>query len=370
MASRLHSNSNRREVPCATKISGCREIREMTMSRTSATTDGRERGCVRLLLGGDVMLGRGVNELIHRIGPEYPVEMLTPVTREADLFFVNLECAIYDRSELFPGAAKAFYFRADPPAVQTLQAMGVHLVTLANNHALDAGYDALLDTLAILDAHNIAHAGAGENLAAARRAACLTVGDIRFGIIAACDHQPDFAATDRSPGIHYVDLRDNASIDALVNDAAELARRVDHAIVSLHWQPNWAPRIAPRYHDVARRLIDTGVRIIWGHSPHHFQGVEWFDNRVVIYSAGDLLDDYAVNANFRNDRQLLFEATVSAAGVERLRALPIELEYAHPHPALPEAHTWATLRLSALCAELNSNVVGCDDGWLDIRPTK
>lgn len=318
------------------------------------------------MLAGDVMLGRGVNEVIQRVGPSYPVELLEPVTRDADLLFVNLECAISARNELFSGAAKVFYFRADPPAIRTLTHLHVDLVSLANNHALDAGHDALLDTIKLLDEHNIAHVGAGANLASAHQPVERICRDQRIGVIAACDHQPDFAATAQQPGIRYVDLRDVASVDALVRDAAELAARVDHAIVSLHWQPNWAPHIDPRYREVAHRLIDAGVRIVWGHSPHHFQGVEWIGRNVILYATGDLLDDYAIEVSFRNDRQLLFEALLDAEGVQQLRVLPLELEYAHPHPALPQAHHWITQRMTEMCQPLGTTVQVIDN-WLALN---
>ena len=98
---------------------------------------------VHLLFGGDTMLGRKVNEVIHREGPAYPLAALASVTRAADLFLVNLECAITARDLRYSGPEKAFYFRADPVAAETLRLAGIDLVSLANNHALDADYDGL-----------------------------------------------------------------------------------------------------------------------------------------------------------------------------------------------------------------------------------
>src|SRR3712207_4886011 len=108
---------------------------------------------VTLALGGDTMLGRGVAD---RLAADPSFELLAEEVRaaaaEADLFIVNLECCISDRGERFPDPRKPFYFRAPPVAAERLAELGVDCVTLANNHALDYGPDALLDTLDHLDA--------------------------------------------------------------------------------------------------------------------------------------------------------------------------------------------------------------------------
>ena len=122
---------------------------------------------LQVLFAGDAMLGRGVNRVIWEMGPAYPLDPILTVTRSADLFLVNLECAITAQERWYSGPPKAFYFRADPPAAETMVHAGVNLVSLANNHALDAGPAGLSDTLAILTAQGIATVGAGKNLAAA-----------------------------------------------------------------------------------------------------------------------------------------------------------------------------------------------------------
>jgi poly-gamma-glutamate synthesis protein (capsule biosynthesis protein) len=323
---------------------------------------------VRLFLGGDVMLGRGVADVIRRSGPGYPLAPLAPLTRAADLFFVNLECAITARRIRYSGPAKAFYFRADPAAAETLTGAGVDLAALANNHALDADEAGLQDTLDILDAKGIAHAGAGRDREAAAHPALLTSRGQRFGVVACCDHQADFAATDERPGIRYVDVADDAMTADLLRDVAALRATVDHPVVAFHWQPNWAPRVTEQYRGLGRALVEAGARIVWGHSPHHFQGVEWIGAGVVLYSTGDLLDDYAVDPDLRNDRQLLFEVTLDGTAVRTVRALPVELDFGHTRLAAPEAGAWIERRFREACAAVGSRVTR-DGTWLEVHPT-
>jgi poly-gamma-glutamate capsule biosynthesis protein CapA/YwtB (metallophosphatase superfamily) len=322
---------------------------------------------VQLLFGGDVMLGRGVNDVIVRTSPTYPLESLVSITRAADLFLVNLECAISHRDIIYSGPPKVFYFRADPIAAEVLTSAGVGLVSLANNHALDADYSGLFDTLRILDEKRISHAGAGKNIEAAARPALLKVKGLRFGVIACSNHQEDFAAGADLPGIRYVDLSDPRTVNEVIHDIETLAPQVDHVIVSLHWMSNWVQHIPLIYRNLARQMVEAGARIIWGHSPHHFQGVEWIGRSVILYSTGDLIDDYATDPHFRNDRQLLFLVTMGQKGAEAVNAYPLELEFAHTHAADSMVQPWIIHRFDQMCHEVGSRVEQQGE-WLKVMP--
>src|SRR5918998_932613 len=108
---------------------------------------------VTLALAGDTMLGRGVAEQLAE-DPRHSLfePELVEIARSADLFVLNLECCISERGERIREPGKPFFFRAPPVAAERLAEMGVDCVTLANNHVLDFGADALLDTLAHLAA--------------------------------------------------------------------------------------------------------------------------------------------------------------------------------------------------------------------------
>ena len=314
------------------------------------------------------MLGRGVNVVIRRKGATYPLEPLVATTRAADLFLVNLECAITPRDIWYSGPRKAFYFRADPAAADTLAHAGVDLVSLANNHALDADYDGLRDTLRLLDERAIRYVGAGETSEAAARPVLLEAKGARLGVLAYCDHQRDFAARADQPGIRYVDLSDPDTPARLAQGVEALARQVDHVIVAAHWQRNWAPEVTPAYRALGRLLVEAGARIVWGHSPHHFQGVEWIHGSVILYATGDLVDDYRLVPEFRNDRQLLFRVMLGRQRVEQVQAHPLELSLGHTRAAEAEARQWIAQRFEAMCSDLGSRITREDDGWLSVLP--
>ncbi len=311
---------------------------------------------MRLLLGGDVMLGRLVDAWFGA-GDRSPFDAVLPVFASADLVCVNLECAITPGSTWYTGPRKAFYFRARPWAARALEAAHVRFACLANNHALDAGEPGLLDTLALLEAHGVAWAGAGATLEEASRPALLECQGQRLAFLAYCNHQEDFAATPTRPGIRYLDLDQPRTATAVITaDIVATKAHADHVIVALHWQPNYAPVVAQRYQDLAHACLRAGASVVWGHSPHHFQGVELVEGGAVLYSTGDLIDDYAIDPVFRNDRQLIFTLVLEPGGVTRIEALPIEIRYGAAVPADADAHAWIVGRYEAFCERLGTRV--------------
>src|SRR2546421_4373196 len=154
-----------------------------------------------LALAGDTMLGRGVGEILARdpAAPLIAPEVAAHVAR-ADAFMLNLECCISERGTPFPDPRKPFFFRAPPVAAERLAELGVTAVTLANNHALDYGPVALLDTLAYLDAAGILAVGAGPNEALASAPRVMHCGDLRLRLVALADHPSEFAAGPERPG--------------------------------------------------------------------------------------------------------------------------------------------------------------------------
>lgn len=319
---------------------------------------------MRIVLGGDVMLGRLIDEQFLAHG-RTPFAFIADRLREADLACANLECAISARLTWYEGPPKAFYFKARPAAAKILAEAGTGLVTLANNHALDAGQDGLRDTLTLLDGQGIAHAGAGLDLNEASRPATVDLKAGSVGVLAYCDHQADFAAGPHRPGIRYLPMSDpDAAIAALSRDIERARGDVQVLIVALHWQPNFAPVVEARYRRIAHACLAAGARVVWGHSPHHFQGVELRDGGAILYSTGDFVDDYAVDPVFRNDRQLLFAVEIGASGVERVEAFPIEIDGGFAVPARREAARWIEGVFRHFCEEVGSGVANAGDRLL------
>jgi poly-gamma-glutamate capsule biosynthesis protein CapA/YwtB (metallophosphatase superfamily) len=287
---------------------------------------------VKLALAGDTMLGRAVAEGLRRRPPQSLVEdELAEITRAADLFVLNLECCISDRGEPVP---KAFNFRAPPSAVETLLHLGVGCVMLANNHALDYGITALLDTFEHLRAAGIAWAGAGENTEEARKPVVVQ----GLPIVAFADHEPGSAAGPDRAGTAFADLRQG------VPDW--LRELVPEALVCPHWGPNKEASPLPHLRMAARALRDAGAALVAGTSAHVFHGVE----RNVLYDLGDFLDDLG----------LLFLVELEPEGPRRIEAVPLKLEFAYTRLARGEEAAWIRRRLREACSSFGTQVVEQD----------
>jgi poly-gamma-glutamate synthesis protein (capsule biosynthesis protein) len=326
-------------------------------------------GPLRLLFGGDVMLGRLVGEAMLREGPDYPLGAVSALLHAADLAIANLECAVCEPAERWHGAPKAYYFRAPPLAGQALVDAGIKLVSLANNHILDYDVQGLLDTVRVLDAHGIAHVGAGVDLAAALAPVIVERRGVRIGMAAFCDHQDDFAATADHPGMAWLGLHDEAAaIDAFARALAPLrAEGVRWPILSMHWGPNMAAEPSDRQRRLARAAVEVGWKIVFGHSAHVFQGVELHEGCPILYAAGDLVDDYAVDAGFRNDHQLLFELVLGEDALERVVMHPLFIRGCRVFPANSAQRAWIIERMRGLCEELGT-ATGVDGDTLVIEP--
>jgi len=307
---------------------------------------------------GDVMLGRGVAQEIPRRAPESFWGNTLPLLQSADLLIAGLECAITRSTTPWTRTPKVFHFRAPPQAIEVLHAAGVRLVSLANNHTLDFEVQGLLDTLDYLDAAGIARAGAGRNLAEARRPAIVEAAGVRVGMVAFTDNEPGWAATENQPGINYIPIIPDAPTLQLVAEAVQAARAdgAEFVILSLHWGPNMRRRPPQHFQQFAQAALDRGVDMIHGHSAHIFQGVAVRQGKPILYDTGDFLDDYAVDPVLRNDQSLLFLADVEPAGTRELRMVPVRLNYGVVNRATGQDAEEICERMQAFSAELGTTV--------------
>ena len=324
---------------------------------------------ITLAIAGDVMLGRLVNDTIATRGFAYPWGDVVQTARDrADLFLVNLECALTaSAGRWFDGREKEFYFRAEPSVVETLRLGRVDFVSLANNHAGDYGDTGLLETVRVLDGATIVHAGAGANREAAAAPAYLTRAGARVGIVAFADHPEEWAAGETSPGINFTSVR--APFADVRDTIADTRRNADIVVFSIHWGPNMRARPSNSFREFAHGIIDGGADIFWGHSAHVVQGVEFWRDGVMLYDTGDFIDDYAIDADLRNDLAALFFVRIAPTGEKDVELLPVEIDDMQVNVARGEARQWFERRFATLCGEMGSTVVpGLRPDTIAVRP--
>jgi poly-gamma-glutamate capsule biosynthesis protein CapA/YwtB (metallophosphatase superfamily) len=305
---------------------------------------------VRLALAGDTMLGRGVAERLGEAPPAslFSAEVVDAV-RAVDLCVVNLECCISERGTPWPG--RVFHFRAPPAATEALAHLGVDCVTLANNHALDFGPEALLDTFEHLRRAGIGWVGAGADEQGARSSTVLERNGERLRLVAFSDHPAEYAAGPGRPGVAFADLSAKRPPDWLMAQLG--AAGSEPLLVCAHWGPNMTAAPTPPVRRAAERLSRSGAALIAGHSAHVFHGVAGN----VLFDLGDFIDDYRVDPVLRNDLGLLWLVELDRGEIVSLEALPLKLDYCHTRVAGGDDAAWIARRFIDACSAIGTRVI-------------
>ncbi|HWT75382.1 MAG TPA: CapA family protein [Mobilitalea sp.] len=179
---------------------------------------------------------------------------------------------------------KSYTFRADPSRVEILKKMGVDIVSLANNHALDYGPDALLDTFDTLDNAGIDYIGAGKNLDRAKAPIYYSVGNKTIAYVAASRvvFSMDWYASEN--GLGMVGTYDPALILASIKEAKANS---DFVVIFVHWGVERESHPEDYQRNLAKQYIDAGADAVVGCHPHVMQGLEFYKGKPIAYSLGN-----------------------------------------------------------------------------------
>jgi poly-gamma-glutamate synthesis protein (capsule biosynthesis protein) len=236
-----------------------------------------------LAAAGDVTPGEGVSATVDREGEAYPWTGVARVLRKADIATVNLEGAISERG--VAAAGKEYHFRGGPGLLRgAAQVAGIDLVTVANNHSLDYGREAFLDTLAAAHAAGLKTVGGGATIDLARRPAILEAGGLRIAVLGYSDVRPlgfdagpDWAGT--APADPY----------AIATDVAAARRRADLVVVWFHWGHELEQTPDGQQQALAAAALDAGASVVLGAHPHVLQPIARRGRTLVAWSLGNFV---------------------------------------------------------------------------------
>lgn len=352
---------------------------------------------VTLALTGDVMTGRGVDQLFtHASGPglfepfvrdarEYVAlaertngPIARPVasdyiwgdaldewrTAAPDARIVNLETSITTSPDHDRG--KEIHYRMHPANVACLRAASIDVCVLANNHVLDWGPAGLEETLDTLGRAGVRVAGAGRNRATAAEPAIVERPGGRRVLVYACGSGDSgipgtWAAGDRRAGVNLLPGLSLDTARALGERATRGRRAGDIVVVSVHWGSNWGYDVPASHVAFARALVDAGVDIVHGHSSHHARPVEIYRNRVILYGCGDFLNDYEGiegYEQYRDDLPLIYFPTLDArtGALLSLRLAPMRIARMRLQRASPAEAAWLRDTLDRVSAPFGTRV--------------
>jgi len=337
---------------------------------------------VTLFLCGDVMLGRGIDQVLphpslpHLYEPYVrsalgyvelaeaaagalprPVDFgyvwgdaLEELQRRApQARIVNLETSVTAAEDAWPG--KGIHYRMHPRNAPCLGTAGIDVCVLANNHVLDWGTRGLEETLQTLRAAGIRTAGAGFDAAAAAAPAVIELaGGGRVLVFAYAMESsgvpPGWAAASGRAGINFLADLSARSADAICARVREARRAGDIAVVSIHWGGNWGYAGSQEERAFAHRLVDGGAAdVLHGHSSHHPRGIEIYRERPILYGCGDFLNDYegiGGHEAFRPELCLMYFPTLEAASgrLQGLAMVPLRVRRFRLQRAVEEEARW------------------------------
>jgi poly-gamma-glutamate synthesis protein (capsule biosynthesis protein) len=363
---------------------------------------------VTLFLCGDVMTGRGIDQILpHSSRPELfepyvrtaleYVEIAErksgPIPRGVDPAYVwgdalaelerahpaarivNLETAVTASEDAWPG--KGIHYRMHPENAACLGAAGIDCCVLANNHVLDWGYRGLAETIATLRGAGLRTAGAGRDAAEAAAPAVIPTDRARVLVFAFGSETsgvpPEWAATAARAGVSFVDAISAGSADAVARRVQAEKRAGDLAVVSMHWGANWGYRVSRAEREFAHRLIDSGaVDLVHGHSSHHPKAIEIFRNKLILYGCGDFLNDYegiGGYEEFQPGLALMYFATLAAADgrLIGLELVPTRVRRFRIERVRGEGARWLAATLTRESADLGTRLEQVADDRLILR---
>jgi poly-gamma-glutamate capsule biosynthesis protein CapA/YwtB (metallophosphatase superfamily) len=344
---------------------------------------------VKIFLCGDVMTGRGIDQILpYPSNPElkepfvkdardyiifaeevngkinYPVsfdyiwgDALKELEKEkVDIRIINLETTITTSNNFLP---KGINYRMNPKNIDVLKVFKVDVACLANNHILDFGEEGLLETIETLKKNGILTVGAGKNIEEASKPAVIKIdpfqkvsvesekvsviifnyADVSSGVPIWWKAEKNKAGvnliTDKREfeyGLTFPQINTDYNTDknGLYPRLSALYPRSSVVIFSIHWGPNWGYEISEGERNFAYRLIDeANVDIVFGHSSHHFKGIETYKGKLIIYGAGDFINDYegiGGYEEFRGDLVLGYVVEIENLKINKLTLLPFRIK--------------------------------------------
>jgi poly-gamma-glutamate synthesis protein (capsule biosynthesis protein) len=362
---------------------------------------------VVLYLCGDVMLGRGIDQIMpHPADPHLHEPIVDSAGTYVDLAervngaiprpvddsyvwgdalaalrdaapdarIVNLETAVTRSADYVP---KGINYKMDPANIGCLTAMGIDCCVLANNHVLDWGRQGLTETLDTLAVAGIKTAGAGRNAGEAQAPAILAQGKGRVVVFAfgslTSGIPPDWAAGPDRAGVELIEAAPNHWVENLGDAVHAVRQRNDLLVASIHWGGNWGYTIEIEQRSLAHRLIDVaGFDVIYGHSSHHPKGIEIYRGKPVLYGCGDFLNDYEGiegYEKFRSNLVLMYlpEFSLPDGILISLQMVPFRIRKFRLNRASAEEAAWLRTTLDRESRKLGCRVEMGEGNKLVVR---
>lgn len=362
---------------------------------------------ITLFLSGDVMTGRGIDQVLpYSVAPilfeqyvkdarQY-VELaehhsggipnnisfdyiwgdaLTVLDEmDPDARIINLETAITTSDNHWP--MKDIHYRMHPENASLLTEAGIDICVLGNNHTMDWGYNGLKETLRTLHKHNLTTAGAGLDRSSAAAPAIMKTQIGRLLVFSYADVTAgipiSWRARERRPGVNLLVNLAEDGLKQVMEDVKSFRRKGDLVVLSIHWGGNWGYDVPQVQQEFAHRLIEEGLAaVIYGHSSHHPKGIEVYHDRLILYGCGDFINDYegiAGHEEYRDEISLMYFPKLDRKGLLiSLEIIPMKFKKFSLHNTNRKDKKWITTRMNRECKKFGASIERDDRSHLRLR---
>lgn len=254
-----------------------------------AEPDEPQSGSVRICIGGDTSIDGEFADFAASKGVDYPWGDISELMNSADISIVNLETCVSKQG--VSEKREGYGFQTPPEMLEGFRNAGITAVNLANNHTRDFGYDALVDTFSNLDSYGISYFGAGHDLDEAGGLLVREVNGVKVGFTGAnrVSLKADCAASENHAGVNQIGDAESDSALAYIEKLKEYDAECDVLIVFLHAGVEEVFDVSSYQKDMSRAFIDAGADIVVGGHSHTLQPIEFYRDKLIIYSIGNLI---------------------------------------------------------------------------------
>ena len=380
----------------------------MNLTSQKSVEPLRSTDWITLFLCGDVMTGRGIDQVLpHPSDPvihedymkdarkyvEIAEKVNGPIPRSVapayiwgdtldelermkpDLRIINLETSITQSDDYWK--EKGINYRMHPENIDCIAAAKIDVCSLANNHVLDWGYAGLKETLETIKKAKIRGTGAGMDLEEAESPAIVEIKEkgrvIVFAFGSPTSGVPlDWSASKKRPGVNSLKNFSDDSVQRILKKVKEVKGGGDVVVASIHWGRNWGYNTPREETDFAHQLIDkAGVDIIHGHSSHHVKGIEVYRDKLILYGCGDFLNDYEGIGGYeyyRADLGLMYFASIdpSTGRLIKLVMTPTQIKHFRVNRTSKDDALWLANTLNREGERFNTGVELDEDNLLTL----
>ena len=289
----------------------------------------------------------------------YPFKYVEEILQKSDITAGNLECPVSTRGYPNPAknpasvaAGREYIFRASPKMAESLSKAGFDLLSLANNHSMDYGSEALLDTVDFIHSFNGGTAGAGKNIYDARSPYYIQVSGTLVAFLAYSEIVPySYGATQYSPGISVASMDYNR--DYFCEDIKKAKENADIVVVYFHWGEERKFHADRIQMDFARKAVDMGADLVIGVHPHVLQGIERYKNGLIAYSLGN----FVFNPSDEASREtIILQCIFEHEKLSDISLIPVYIQSGKPVIATGGRKNKIMERIRNLSAELGFNL--------------